>query len=120
MDSNRAHMPLVPLCLNLFNANHFARSDLSGGNWYLLDQPSMAEHRSDQRQRTYKGGRINAKGFPGTDCLIRNLSDKGARLEIDSALVTVDEFDLVILPEYLNRKCRVAWRKPKSIGVRFV
>jgi hypothetical protein len=41
-------------------------------------------------------------------------------LEIYSALVTVNEFDLVILPEYLNRKCRVAWRKPQSIGVRFV
>jgi hypothetical protein len=54
------------------------------------------------------------------DCLIRNLSDRGACLEIDSALVPVDEFDLIILPEYLNRKCRVAWRKPKRIGVRFV
>ena len=51
------------------------------------------------------------------DCLIRNLSDKGACLEIDSARVTVDEFDLVILPEYLNRKCRVVLR---WIGVRFV
>jgi hypothetical protein len=30
------------------------------------------------------------------------------------------EFDLVILPEYLNRRCRVAWRKPKSIGIRFL
>jgi hypothetical protein len=78
------------------------------------------EHRSSQRLRTYKGGRVNAERLPGVDCLIRNLSDKGACLEIDSALVPVDEFDLVILPEYLNRKCRVAWRTPKRIGVRFV
>jgi hypothetical protein len=54
------------------------------------------------------------------DCLIRNLSDKGACLEIDSARVTVDEFDLVILPEYLNRKCRVAWRTAKRMGIRFL
>jgi hypothetical protein len=80
----------------------------------------MAEQRSDQRQRTFKGGRINAKRLPGLDCLIRNMSDKGACLDVESARVTVDEFDLVILPEYLNRKCRVAWRKPKRIGVRFI
>jgi len=41
-------------------------------------------------------------------------------LEIDSALVPVDEFDLVILPEYLNRKCRVAWRTAKRMGIRFL
>ena len=81
---------------------------------------TMAEHRSSQRQRTYKGGRINAKGRPGIDCLIRNLSDEGACLEVDNALVPTDEFDLVILPEYFNRRCRVAWRKPKRIGIHFV
>jgi hypothetical protein len=81
---------------------------------------TMADQRSDHRHRTYKGGRINAERLPGMDCLIRNLSDTGACLEIDSARVTVDEFDLVILPEYLNRKCRVVWRKSRWIGVRFV
>jgi hypothetical protein len=80
----------------------------------------MADRRRDQRQRTYKGGRINAKSLPGMDCLIRNLSDTGVCLEIDSSLVPVGEFNLVILPEYLNRKCRVVWRKPQRIGVRFI
>ncbi len=78
------------------------------------------DHRTASRQRTYKGGRINAERLPGMDCVIRNLSDTGACLEIDSSLVTVDEFNLVIKPEYLTRKCRVAWRKPQKIGVRFV
>ena len=86
----------------------------------LLRLDTMADQRSDHRHRTYKGGRINAKRLPGMDCLIRNLSDTGACLEIDSMRVTVDEFDLVILPEYLNRKCRVVWRKSRWIGVRFV
>ena len=80
----------------------------------------MSDRRSAPRLRTFKRGRINAERMPGMDCLIRNLSDTGAALEIDSSLVAVDEFNLVILPEYLNRKCRVVWRKPKWIGVRFV
>ena len=75
---------------------------------------------AEQRRSTFKRGRINAERLPGLDCLVRNLSDTGAGLEIDSKLVPVDEFNLIILPEYLNRKCRVVWRKPNRIGVRFV
>ena len=78
------------------------------------------EHRTAQRHRTYQGGRINAEKLPGMDCIIRNLSDTGACLEIASAQVPVDRFDLVILPEFINRRCEVAWRKPGKIGVRFV
>ena len=80
----------------------------------------MSEHRAALRQRTYKGGRINADRLPGMDCVIRNLSDTGACLEIESSLVPVDEFNLVIKPEFLTRRCQVAWRKPQKIGVRFI
>jgi len=80
----------------------------------------MADRRSAQRLRAYKGGRIIAKRHPERDCLVRNLSDTGACLEIDGSLVAVDEFNLIIKPENLIRICRVAWRKPQKIGVRFV
>jgi hypothetical protein len=80
----------------------------------------MEERRHTPRLRAYKGGRINALGFPGMDCVVRNLSSAGACLAVDSALVPVDEFYLVIKPEYLTRKCKVAWRQPQQIGVRFV
>ena len=80
----------------------------------------MADRRSATRHRTFKGGRIiTAEPFE-KDCLIRNLSDFGACLEIDSSLIQVDEFNLVIKPENFIRICRVAWRKPQKIGVRFV
>ena len=80
----------------------------------------MNDRRLEERHRTYKRGRINADRLTGKDCIIRNLSDTGASLEIDSRLVPVDEFDLIILPEYLKRKCHVVWRKAQGIGVRFV
>ena len=80
----------------------------------------MADRRSAQRHRTLKGGRIVAERLPDRYCLIRNLSDTGACLEIDSSLVPVDGFNLVIKPENLIRICRVAWRTPRNIGVRFV
>jgi hypothetical protein len=80
----------------------------------------MDEHRKRIRLRTYKGGRINFESGVGIDCLIRNLSDTGACLDVDTALIWGDRFQLVIRPENVTRNCRVAWRQPKKLGVRFV
>jgi len=78
------------------------------------------EHRRAHRQRTYKGGHINRESGPGIDCLIRNLSDTGACLEIAGGRVPDERFQLVIKPECLVRICEVAWRKAEKVGVRFV
>ena len=79
----------------------------------------MDEHRHQGRLRTYKGGRINFESGVGVDCLIRNLSESGACLDVDSTLIWGDKFQLVIKPENVTRNCHVVWRKPKKIGVRF-
>ena len=80
----------------------------------------MEDRKRNPRQRTYKGGRINFERGAGIDCLIRNLSDTGACLEVESAVVGYERFALVIKPEYLTRICQITWRKPHKIGVRFV
>jgi PilZ domain-containing protein len=79
----------------------------------------MTEKRSTPRQRTLKGGRIVFNNARSTfDCVIRNLSDKGARLEVASVIGMPDSFDLM-LPDGTKRACQVIWRKPKEIGVAF-
>lgn len=80
----------------------------------------MNEQRQHSRQRTFKGGHINFETGVGVDCLIRNLSDKGACLEVDNGAVPSDRFMLMIKPENFERTCQVIWRKPKKIGVEFV
>ena len=80
----------------------------------------MIEQRQSPRQRTYKGGRINLDSGLGMDCIIRNRSEGGACLEIESDLIPQAQFRLVIKPEFLIRNCRVAWRAPQKIGVQFV
>lgn len=80
----------------------------------------MADKRASPRHRTFKSGQINADRCPSVDCVIRNLSEKGACLEIDSALVPADEFGLVIRPESIYRHCKVTWRRPRQIGVIFI
>ena len=80
----------------------------------------MDEHRRSPRQRSLKGGTITFGTYPSVDCIIRNISDKGARLEVQSAAAVPDHFMLLIKPELLKRSCRVAWRENQNIGVQFV
>ncbi len=79
----------------------------------------MVEKRESPRHRTFKTGQINADKHPSVDCIIRNMSEDGACLEVKSALVPVDEFGLVIRPDSIYRHCKVTWRKPGQIGVSF-
>jgi len=53
------------------------------------------------------------------DCTVRNASETGAALDIESPAGIPDEFILVIKPEIAKRNCRVAWRAAKRIGVQF-
>ena len=81
---------------------------------------SAAERRAAPRRRTYKVARI---GFGGgravINCLIRNLSETGACLGVESPVGIPDEFNLVFESGEPSRICRVMWRKAKLIGVAF-
>jgi len=79
----------------------------------------MDESRASQRRKTLKGGSIYFD-WGVIDCVIRNLSDTGALLEVESPIGIPDKFDLIIKPETIRRQCAVARRSAKSIGVRFV
>ena len=79
----------------------------------------MQEHRAHPRHRTLKAGTIEFNRAGGISCMIRNLSETGACLEVTSPLGIPDDFKLVVEPEHLQRLCHVAWRKPNRIGVEF-
>lgn len=80
----------------------------------------MSENRRSARLRTYKGGSIIFGVAAAIDCIIRNMSETGAALEVESAVGIPDEFTLLIKPEFVKRNCRVAWRLAKRIGVQFI
>jgi PilZ domain len=52
------------------------------------------------------------------DCIIRDLSDDGACVEVSNTLLIPSLFKLV-LSSGATRFCRVAWRTQNKIGVRF-
>lgn len=79
----------------------------------------MTEQRTIQRHRMLKGGTITFNGAAGISCTVRNMSDKGAALDVISPLGIPETFTLVIEADHFAKPCHVVWRKEKRIGVAF-
>jgi len=80
----------------------------------------MSENRVKPRLRTFKGGSILFGFAPAIDCVVRNLSDTGALLTVESPVGIPNDFTLLIKPELRKRDCQVVWRTADKIGVRFI
>ncbi len=76
------------------------------------------DKRAAQRMRVLKAGMIE---FPGGafSCMVRNLSQEGAALDVPSPIGIPDHFTLVIQTEGARLFCRSVWRKDRRIGVAF-
>jgi hypothetical protein len=78
----------------------------------------MNDKRISARRRTLRIGTLEFNGG-GIDCVVRNISEKGAALEVASPLGIPDRCNLIIMADQSSRPCRVVWRKAKRIGVTF-
>ena len=79
------------------------------------------DNRRNDRRRTYKGGRIFFNQARSViDCTVKNFSQGGALLFVESAIGIPSEFNLVISPDNVSRACRVVWKSQTQIGVAFV
>lgn len=78
----------------------------------------MESKRNNDRRRTLKAGSITFNGA-GIDCLVRNLSDTGAALEVENQVGIPPAFELVISADHFIRHCQVIWRREKRIGIVF-
>jgi hypothetical protein len=52
-------------------------------------------------------------------CVLRNVSEGGAALDIGSQVGIPDQFTLIVLPQKKIYSCNVIWRKERRIGVQF-
>ena len=78
------------------------------------------DKRRTPRLRTFKGGSIMYGVMASIDCIIRNMTETGAALEVNNPSGIPDEFTLLIKPEFVKRNCRVIWRSATRVGVEFV
>ena len=79
----------------------------------------MIERRTAQRHRVLKQGMLAFSGGGGADCMVRNLSESGARIEIASPVGLPATFTLVIAADRLLRHCHAVWSADRRIGVAF-
>src|SRR5689334_19671652 len=81
---------------------------------------TMTERRRTARQKTFLEGRIffNSRRT-STDCLIRDISEQGARLKFSSAIVTPDVVELHIPSRDESYRARIEWRAENEVGVSF-
>lgn len=82
----------------------------------------MLERRKQQRRKTYLGGQtVYQRRYCVIDCLVRNLSQDGARLVLaDGEWILPSEFDLLIPHRTDSRPARIVWRKQADVGVQLL
>jgi len=81
----------------------------------------MAEHRSSPRLRSVLKAEIRYNdGLMSTPCLVRDISETGARIELPSEVSLPDRFNLHIEKGNQTRPAVVERRHGKELGVRFV
>jgi hypothetical protein len=72
-----------------------------------------------RRELHYKAWLRTAPGAAAQPCRLSDMSEGGARLEIEGAQAVPDEVDLLLAEQAEGRSCRVMWRTEREIGLRF-
>lgn len=80
----------------------------------------MDDQRATDRVETSQRGRILAGGSPVLDCLIKDLSDSGAKIQVDGALALPPDFHLEMVETGESFHVEIRWRYAHLVGVRFV
>ncbi|PPD41911.1 MAG: pilus assembly protein PilZ [Methylocystis sp.] len=80
----------------------------------------MEERRQSLRRRTLLGGKIEFLDRSTFECVVRNLSETGARVRCDQQIALPDVFSLVIGKLDERRQVRAIWRRENEIGLKFM
>jgi hypothetical protein len=83
------------------------------------EEDPMAERRRVPRYTVQKAGKIRLNGS-FVDCTIRDLSSRGACLEVETPALLPDSFELLLGLDGASRFCWIVWKKAARIGVSFI
>jgi hypothetical protein len=78
----------------------------------------MEERRKTPRRRTYKAGMIITHDrFSTVNCLVRNASPAGAKIEVALQVPLPSRFELLF--DGGSFACELVWRSQHHLGVKF-
>jgi hypothetical protein len=123
--SNYAIAPMLPFKDLLEDATMFEVEDrrqasrATNAEGFVDRRKGPETRRKFQRWKTFKGAAIVGPSGAPIECIVRNLSDGGACLEVQVP-IPLSAFDLILDAGGANHTCRVAWRQPPRMGVEFL
>ena len=80
----------------------------------------MSERRNSRRSKSFLRGFVYVSRRRGAlACLVRDLSDKGARIIFSDQVTLPDMVDLYIPQREQTLRAKVSWRKNDEIGLAF-
>ncbi len=88
------------------------------GDGHLHGQPSD-KRRAARRRVLYSGKLVNDDASSTIDCVIRDLSETGAKVRLAGSTPVPAEVWLIEVREGLAFRCRVAWRASPELGLEF-
>ena len=80
----------------------------------------MQERRKLARSRVLKGAKLIVGSASTIDCVVRNVTNSGARVQIANTAELPESLSLTFDGGFTVRRCRVAWRSVTETGVQFV
>ena len=81
----------------------------------------MSERRGSRRSKSFLRGFVYVSRKRGAlACLVRDLSDKGARIIFSDEVTLPPEVDLYIPQREQTLRARVQWRRSDEIGLAFI
>jgi hypothetical protein len=80
----------------------------------MQDRRAVTRHKSFLQGRIYFNNRRSS-----VDCLIRDISEQGARLKISDAITTPEAIELHIPNKDETYRAKVIWRAHDEMGVTF-
>ena len=79
----------------------------------------MPERRKRSRAISSQPAAISGAGMRRINCVVRNFSSTGARLEGTLPASLPQTFNLVFDDDQSTLACRVKWRRERAVGVEF-
>ena len=81
----------------------------------------MAERRHTSRQKSFLRGLVYLGNSPSAvSCLVRDMSDTGARLTFSAPIAATEMLELHIPVKGQTLRGKVKWREADEIGIAFV
>jgi len=78
----------------------------------------MNERRGLARHKTFIKGRIYFNNrLSSMDCIVRDVSDTGGRLEVSESVPLPDAFEVYLPAKHESFFARVQWRRGNSLGI---